>query len=330
MQRKFIALFTSLVAVCGPLHAADVVCSSRFAAAGTGAFLAIDESPIIVLDPVGIYVPAGRDYFATQMFVAARDAAIREDALRARLARNQNLFGLADQAEQTGDIKVAARLYRRISLSRPRTEVTVTAQDRLSKIQGAAQSKLQSLEDQLNALTGKGSVPSAFQTAKIDNQKVIDIFADLDKLALEYAGVDSIENKIQERTEKLRRQKQFAAVLQEPAANELLKSGQRHEEAQQLCCAYLAYEQAAFLLPAPSGEQAKARMAKLEAANKSIVSDANNCRNLQLCHEKFRRAMSIKTTAPNKARTYFSEIIELAPPDTSVHKAAREQIAMLR
>ena len=106
--------------------------------------------------------------------------------------------------------------------------------------------------------------------------------------------------------------------------------GQKHEEAQQLCCAYLAYEQAANLSPAPSGEQAMKQLAKLEAANKSIVSDANNCRNLQLCHEKFRRAMTIKSTIPSKARTYLAEIIEIAPPDATVHKAAREQIAMLR
>jgi len=172
-----------------------------------------------VLDPIGLYVPAGRDYFATQLFVAAREAAIREDALRARLARNQNLIGLAQQAEQTGDVKVAARLYQRVALSRPRTEVTVAAQQRLSQIQGMAFSRLQSLEDQLNALVGKGSVPSALQAAKIDQQKVSDIFADLDKLALEYAGADSIQNKIEERTEKLRRQKQFAAILQEPTAS---------------------------------------------------------------------------------------------------------------
>ena len=31
----------------------------------------------------------------------------------------------------------------------------------------------------------------------------------------------------------------------------------------------------------------------------------------------------------DKARTYLSEIIELAPPDASVHKAAREQIRLV-
>ena len=55
---------------------------------------------------------------------------------------------------------------------------------------------------------------------------------------LEYAGVDSIENRLQERIDRLRRQKQFAAILQEPVASELLKVAQKHEDAQQLCCAF--------------------------------------------------------------------------------------------
>src|SRR5438046_10554648 len=116
-------------------------------------------SPAIVLASGGSYIPAGRSFLAGQLMVAAREAAAREAALQARLARNQNLIGLAQQAEQTGDVKVAARLYQRVALSRPRTAVTTTAQQRLSQIQGTAQSKLQELEDQLNALIGKGSVP---------------------------------------------------------------------------------------------------------------------------------------------------------------------------
>jgi hypothetical protein len=260
---------------------------------------------------------------------AAQAAALREDALRRKSARNENLWNVAQQAEQGGDVRVAARLYQRLALSRPRTEVTTAAQQRLSQIQGSAQSKLQALEDQLNSLRGRGTVPSALQSAKIDAEQVTRIFADLDKLALEYSGVESIETKVQERADRLRRQRQFATVLQEPVASELWKVGQKHEEAQRLCCAFLAYEQAANLAPAPSGEQAKARLRQLEA-DQSIVAEASKCRNLQLCHEKYRKAMTIKKTVPQRARAYLSEIVELAPPDTAIHKAARDQIAILR
>jgi hypothetical protein len=263
------------------------------------------------------------------MQVAAEAVLLREDELRRKLVRNQNLWYIAQQAEQGGDMTVAARVYQRLALSRPRTEVTVSAQQRLNYIQSDAQSKLQALEDQLNLVSGRSNVPSALKRVDVDSEQVIRIFAELDKLALEYAGATSIQNKIQERVDQLRKQKQFAAILQEPVASELWKVGQKHEAQQKLCCAFLAYEQAVYLAPAPSAEQAKARLKQLQADD-AVVASAQQCKNLQMCHEKYRRAQVIKTTLPDRARTYFSEILEIAPPDTSIHKAAREQIASLK
>ena len=54
------------------------------------------------------------------------------------------------------------------------------------------------------------------------------------------------------------------------------------------------------------------------------------CRVLQLCHEKFREAEKVKGSNPTKAREHLARILELAPQETSIHKAAREQIAMLK
>jgi hypothetical protein len=296
------------------------------------------------MNSVGGYVPYGRYAFGTHLLNAARAAALQEESLRRRMAKNQNLWNIAQQAEQGSDLRVAARLYQRIALSRPRTEVTVASQQRLALIQSTAQAKFDAVENALHSLTGRGSdnsasqnapsalkrVPSASQLANIDEGEVTRRFAQLDELILEYAGVDSIEDKLQDRADRLRRQKVFAAVLQEPAASQLWELGQKHEQEQKLCCAFLAYEQAANLAPAPSGEKAKARVRELQASNKSIVAEADQCKTLQLCHEKYRQAMALKPTLPESARKYLAEILERAPPDTSVHKAAREQIAMLR
>jgi hypothetical protein len=295
------------------------------------------------MDSLGGYVSYGRYAFATQLVNAARAAALQEEGLRRRMARNQNLWNVAQQAEQDSDLRVAARLYQRVALSRPRTEVTVAAQQRLAQIQAAAQTRFDVVENQLDSLTGRGStnsdsqnvpsalkrIPSASQIVNIDTGEVTRLFAELDKLILEYAGVDSIEVRLKERADRLRRHKLFAAALQEPAASQLWKLGQEHEQQQKLCCAFLAYEQAANLAPAPSGEKAKVRVRELQASNKSIVAEADQCKNLQLCHEKYRRAMALKQTLPESARKYLAEILELAAPDTSVHQAAREQIAML-
>jgi hypothetical protein len=207
--------------------------------------------------------------------------------------------------------------------------VTQTAQQRLNRIQGDAQQKLQALEDELNSLSGRSRLPSALKSAQIDADEVKKIFAAMDKLAIDYSGVSSIADKIRAKSDQLRKQRQFAAVLQEPVAAELWKIGQKHEEQQQLCCAYNVYEEAARLAPAPSGEQAKARLAIL-GADATIITDARRCHNLQLCHEKFRKAQAIKGALPERAREYLAQILEIAPPNTSVHKAAREQLAMLK
>jgi hypothetical protein len=303
---------------------------------------------VIEMDSTGGYVPFARNAFASKLANAARAAALQEESLRRRLAKNQNLWSLAQEAEKSGDLRVAARMYERVALSRPRTNVTAAAQQRLTQIQAAAQSKFDRMEDRLASLARKGkakgkahsdsqnvpyglrSVPSASQIAQADVDEVTRLFAELDNLILEYAGVDSIENKFQQRVDRLRRQEPFTAVLQEPAASQLWQLGQTHEQQQQLCCAFLAYEQAAKLAPAPSGEKAKARARELQETNQSLVAEVRACLALQLCHEKYRRAMALKETLPERAREYLAEIIERAAPDTTVHKAAREQIAMLR
>ena len=294
------------------------------------------------MNSTGGYVPYGRYAFGTHLANAARAAALQEESLRRRMARNENLWNVAQEFEQSGDLRVAARLYQRLALSRPRTEATAGSQQRLAEIRGAAQAKFDELENRLNSLAGGGSansaslpsalkrVPSASQISDANVSEVARLFDELDKLILEYAGVESIENKLQERADRLRRQKVFAAVLQEPDARQLWELGQEHEAQQKLCCAYLVYEQAANLAPAPSGEKAKVRMQELQASNKSIMAEANLCKNLQLCHEKYRQAMALKPTLPQSARKYLAEIIERAPPDTAIHQAAREQIAMLR
>jgi hypothetical protein len=296
---------------------------------GSGAFV-VDDSPIIVIDSYGGgYIPAGHAYVSAQASAAAQALALRESVLRAKLARNANVFSVAQEAEQQGDEKLAARLYQRLALSRPRTDVTASAQNRLSLIQGAAHSKLQALEDELNAASGRGTLPSALQSTRIDSEKVLKVFAAIDKLAIEYAGVSSIENRIKDRSEVLRKQKQFAAILNEPVAKQLWTLGQKHENDQKRCCAFLVYEQAANLTPAPSAEQAAARLKQMQA-DAAIVAEARTCRNLQLCHEKYQRALSLKSSLPGRAREYFSQILEVAAPDSSIHQAAREQLALLR
>lgn len=105
--------------------------------------------------------------------------------------------------------------------------------------------------------------------------------------------------------------------------------GQEYEKKQQACCAVQVYEQAASFLPAASAKLARTRLATL-TKDPVVAREAERCRVLQLCNEKFREAEKVKGFNPDKAREHLARIIELAPQDTSIHKAAREQIAMLK
>lgn len=281
------------------------------------------------------YMPAGQGLLNVHMLAAAQAAAQREAAALRRAAANRNLLEVAQQAESEGDLRVASRLYQRIALSRPRTAANETAQQRLGRLQSEALTKLQSLEDKLADLGGQASSASPARGLRpipgrsLDAGKVTAIFEELDQLILEYAGIATVETKVQERVSQLRGRPQYAAVLQEPTAAELWKLGQDYEQQQQVCCAVIAYEQAANLTHAPSARQARTRLAELQKDD-AVVADTRRCRVLQLCHEHYDKAQRVKETLPDKAREYLAQIIELAPPDTTVHQAAREQIAMLR
>lgn len=275
---------------------------------------------------------AGRAFFQSQMAAAAQEAARREAALQKRLESDRNIFAIAREYELGGDLPTASRLYRRLALRRPAADTNKAAQERLVHIQEAPFAMLQELENQLQKtkppITKKSALLKSDPVA-VDAEEVTRIFAELDKLQLDYAAVATVESRLEDRIELLRKDPLFAAVLQEPAAAELWKMGQEYEKKQQACCAVQVYEQAASFLPAASAKLARSRLQAL-TKDPVVAREAERCRVLQLCHEKFREAEKVKGFNPDKAREHLARIIELAPQDTSIHKAAREQIAMLK
>ena len=277
----------------------------------------------------GGYIPSGRAFFQSQLNAAAQAAAQKEAALRRRQASDRQMLELAKEHEQGGDLATASRLYQRVSLRRPANETNKEAQQRLEKIQEGPFATLAALEEQLQKLKPKGSAFKTTGPLSVDVAAVTQVFDALDKLLLEFAAVATVEGRIADRMKTLRNDPLFAAVLQEPAAAELWEMGQEHEKNQQACCAVLVYEQAASFLPAASAKLARTRLATL-TKDPLVKKEVEQCRVLQLCHAKFREAEQVKTSNPTKAREHLARILELAPQDTTIHKAAREQIAMLK
>jgi hypothetical protein len=267
--------------------------------------------------------------FASQQAAAIQAARKREIALAKAITTGRTLWQLAQDADKEGDLRVASRLYQRLALMRPQTTFNANAQSRLREIQKAAAAKLQALDDELANLKLPKSDPTGLALAKLDAVAVGSTFELLDALALEYAGVVTVEDKINDRIKRLRKDAKFAEILQEPTAAELWKLGQEYEAKGEPCCALLAYEQAAAQAPAPSARLARDRLTAL-VADKAVVAAAARCQLLQRCHEIYRKAQVALEANPDRARQYLREIIEAAPPDSTVFREARMQIAALQ
>jgi hypothetical protein len=234
---------------------------------------------------------------------------------------------IAQVAESKGDLQAAAALYQRLALRRPPHSASKMAQESLKAIQSDALAKLAAGETQLAELNA--SPNGALRSVDLDAAQVTQVFEQFDQIALEYAGVPSVDNKIADRINKLRREARYARILNEPAAAELWAIGKELEQKGEACCAFVVYEQAGAFYPAPSAALAKSRLAKL-ASDAAVVESVRLCRELQVCHENYAKAQEIQIISPKKARDYYVSIVEIAPPDTSVHIAAREQLALLR
>ena len=56
------------------------------------------------------------------------------------------------------------------------------------------------------------------------------------------------------------------------------------------------------------------------------VAAAEACRELQECHTIFNRAGKLMKARPSRAQALFAEIVERAPGDSEVHRAAKKHL----
>lgn len=160
------------------------------------------------------------------------------------------------------------------------------------------------------------------------NAVVLSCFDEFDKLLWAYDDVPRIGRELRSRLVKLRRSPQYALVLNEPEAARLWQLGQKHEKDDQTCCAFLVYEQAVKLSPAPSAELAQKRLTSLKR-DKTQVAAAERCRHLRACHKTFERAERLAKVAPDKAKQLLGEVVTSAPTDSELYRVARERLHTL-
>ncbi len=261
---------------------------------------------------------------AGQAAVAARQRALMKEALN-----HAALLAAAEAAYQQGDIRVASRIFAVVARNRPASPFTRTAQQRLTQLGDEALQKLADVEQQLagestafsttEKLGFDGPLPAAWQKA------VATAFADYDQLSEQYDSVRAIRNKVRAHVAQERRRPEHAAVLNEAEATALCEVARQHERDQQPCCAYWAYKEAEQLAPAPAARRATEQLARLEK-DPQIIASAEACRRLQQCHALYNRAESLVKTWPSRAQELLSQIVESAPPESEIYRAAQKRI----
>ena len=235
--------------------------------------------------------------------------------LRRQAASDEARLAAAQAAREAGDIRRATVFYRSLAFKKPPTEQSTSAKDALDELQQEGRKLL----GEVNYDMAKGDM------AKGD---MAEAFARLRRLARDYGTVPEVGREIRSTMNRARRRDDVAAVLNEPNAKQFFSEGQKHEQSGSMCCAYLTYEEAIKLAPAPSALAAKARFDQLSQDAK-LVESAERCRNLQQCHRTYRRAERLVKVRPRRAAELLEEVLERAPHDAEIHLAARQQLAML-
>ncbi len=250
---------------------------------------------------------------------AAQDAAARraQAALEAKIAKqaatDEARLAAADLARDEEQIFVASKIYLALSLSSD-SNVQAEAKSRLAALQDDGRNRLARIDESVD-----GSSPS------VESLLVaLDDYADLVR---QFAKVPVVNREIQSQVAKQRRRPEFVAAASEPEAAGLIELAQMHEQNDQICCAFLVYEEASKL-PSPSAAKARKRLEELKQ-DPAAVKAAESCRNLVWCHGTFEKAKRLTSRKPQEARQLLVTILEKAPVDSEIYQAARLEVAQL-
>jgi len=259
-----------------------------------------------------------RDYkramAVAQARAAARAAALLKKAEKDAAQASARLAA-ADRARQDGHIAVANLIYARVAVSGRSAEHSETARERLGSLGEEARQRIEEIDAML---AGQGEGESYAE-------RVSKAFKDYHKAVREYGEVPVEGQRVKRHVAQQRRKPEYAAVLNEPVAQELWRQGQEDEQKDHACCAYQVYEQAARLSPAPSALQAKKRLDEMKE-DPEVVKAAKLCRELRWCHKTYKQAERLIKLKPERAKELLSQIVSRSGEDTAIHVAAARKL----
>ena len=256
-----------------------------------------------------------------------------ETALWQRAQKDQQRLALADAAYERGEIRVASRIYWRLSQARPPSEVAAVAAERLEKLAREALARQAKIDATLSGdnmrisphelYAGPGDKDRDERVAEWE-ETVRSAFEQYDRLIGDYENMPAVGRQLKSHVKGQRGRTEIAAVLEEPEARALLDVAEGHEAERHVCCAYWVYRQAARLALGALGRKAQARAAELEKDPQAMAA-ARACREMQLCHRLYNRANLLLPSNPDRAREIFAEVVQRAPKDTELYRAAKLQ-----
>jgi len=267
--------------------------------------------------------------------IALRQAAMARAAIMARQAQLMKKaatatarLDVAEKAYQDGDLRVASRIYLSLALSRSKVPATAEAKSRLKQLAEEARTKLDAINEKLTA-GGSVSSPGNRETSP---QQWVDLvteaFSQYKQLEDNYDDVPVVNREIRTHVAKQRRRPEIAAVLNEPEAASLLEVARQHEKNNEHCCAFWVHERASKLLPAPSAQISRDRLAEMKQ-DADAVAAAKACRDVRECQIIYHRAELLIDKRPTRAKELFSEIVRRTPEDSEIHRAALKHVEKL-
>lgn len=253
---------------------------------------------------------------ATQLRVANQVAQQRLIVQLHRAKSFPKQLASANRLLQEGDLRTSCLIYQRLAVSRPPSEYSEEAKAQLRQLQDIARQQLKSVDQQL-AATQQSSTENIDQIARL--------FQQYDELVQKYSAVPVVNRELDRHVRKQRRDPAYAIVLSEAEARRLWVLGQGYEQEGHLCCAHEVYTEASSLVPAETARRATVRLQEIDRGP-TLTKAFEECRKLQVCHEKFQLAEISRQVFPDEAEARYRWILENAPHDSRVFIASADRL----
>jgi hypothetical protein len=238
-------------------------------------------------------------------------------------------FQAAEKAYTAGDVHLASLLFQRTALSK---RVPPHVQERAEQVLAEyRQQAAADLEEMIERIRYAGQSDDDDDSIANKLQAALE---DVAVLVAKYENVP-IANKALARQEKqlIRKNKLIGKYLHQPIAAELVRDAQRFEAEGHECCAYICYREAEKLMTCEAAEFARKRVYELRK-QPGLLQSVADCEQIRECHVLFDKAQRIsrvgaKDTYTAQAVKLYKQILNKAPRESEVHKAALEELNKL-